>query len=695
MSIYGTGDGKLLWAVGDNGTILHTMDGEPWKPLGRGTYPLSSIYGTGGGKSLWAVEFGGTILHASVAGRHSFIRGARFELGSHGPTLQLEVVCPDNRYTEPLSLQVTARNKYKFETQKPGFRVPIARQPAECGNRNVPIDLSDLEMGSGDVAYFDIEWKAGDDLTVYQFHQRYDAWRWFLDHRKQLAAAAALLGVILTLAVFLRLRPLWNLRIYQFLKLAKIDKLSGLPLVGAPLQVLLKLCTVGLPWFVTHSRTLDAWVRSQSDLMERKWGQETLPARAGDSVQRAIESTSYIPLPLRLADPESGEVISAPSASAIAALFSVERTVIEVIGPGGAGKTMLARQFGRWALRGGRPGGFPGHAMIPVWIDEDLSEKDNPLAGVVRGKLAALLPEEKLDDAFLEALLKKQKLLIVLDRLSERSVATQQYIGRIYRSVRAEALLITARTHVPVQGAALVILYPQPLNQDNLLHFMTSLLSPGANGTKDAVAPDAVSIDDQLALGKKLAALYRTASRADGSQAPILPLPVRLFVEEAKRIIREGRSLDGLPLSVPEVYSRYLEQVNPEEPSLPDFMTHPEMLRAALILAKLALAGDFIPKEFHPHEAAVRLKEAGWADAQKLDPVRRLLNNGILIEKGPLVSRRLRFVLDPIADSLAAVAYLREYGNDPALVDKLRADAARAPGFLAAIDLASRDYPNK
>src|SRR5450759_578851 len=66
LSVYGTGDGKSLWAVGEGGTILHSSDGETWKPQTSGTmrYVLS-VYGTGDGKSLWAVGAGGTILHSS------------------------------------------------------------------------------------------------------------------------------------------------------------------------------------------------------------------------------------------------------------------------------------------------------------------------------------------------------------------------------------------------------------------------------------------------------------------------------------------------------------------------------------------------------------------------------------------------------------------------------------------------------
>ena len=101
---------------------------------------------------------------------------------------------------------------------------------------------------------------------------------------------------------------------------------------------------------------------------------------------------------------------------------------------------------------------------------------------------------------------------MILDRLSERSAATQQYAQGIYRSVRAEALLITTRTVLHLEGCIPQFLYPQPLDESNLLRFMTSLVKEGsdqASGLADTSRPAPLSsMDEQLALGQRLRDLF-------------------------------------------------------------------------------------------------------------------------------------------------------------------------------------------
>ena len=64
-SIFGTRDGSQLWAVGNQGTILHyaARTGR-WELQPCGTSnALTSISGTGDGAQLWTVGDQGTILH--------------------------------------------------------------------------------------------------------------------------------------------------------------------------------------------------------------------------------------------------------------------------------------------------------------------------------------------------------------------------------------------------------------------------------------------------------------------------------------------------------------------------------------------------------------------------------------------------------------------------------------------------------
>ena len=161
------------------------------------------------------------------------------------------------------------------------------------------------------------------------------------------------------------------------------------------------------------------------------------------------------------------------------------------------------------------------------------------------------------------------------------------------------------------------------------------------------------SPEDQLALGQRLAQLFRTTQAGEENGTAILPLPVRLFVEESIRLLNLGRSLDELPVSLPDVYLRYVERVNPEDPTVKNFMTNEDLLRAAMAIAKLALGDDFSPKEFFKDDARETLKQNGWTDQTKRPPS-KLVDNGILLEKIVVGHPRMRFVLDPVAENLAA-----------------------------------------
>jgi hypothetical protein len=69
-SVFGTSDGKKLWAAGDGGALIESDDGGiTWSPRVSGIKShLESIYGTSDGMMLWAVGVGGAIIKSSDGG---------------------------------------------------------------------------------------------------------------------------------------------------------------------------------------------------------------------------------------------------------------------------------------------------------------------------------------------------------------------------------------------------------------------------------------------------------------------------------------------------------------------------------------------------------------------------------------------------------------------------------------------------
>ena len=73
-----------MWAVGENGTILHyTAQAGRWEAQSSGTTNwLESIFGSSDGAQLWAVGDSGTILHYTA-------QAGRWEAQSSGTDAEL------------------------------------------------------------------------------------------------------------------------------------------------------------------------------------------------------------------------------------------------------------------------------------------------------------------------------------------------------------------------------------------------------------------------------------------------------------------------------------------------------------------------------------------------------------------------------------------------------------------------------
>lgn len=158
----------------------------------------------------------------------------------------------------------------------------------------------------------------------------------------------------------------------------------------------------------------------------------------------------YVPLPIVIASAGSvGTTVDKPGAEDIRKMIRQPRWTVQIVGPGGAGKTTLARAIGDWTLDNAKGAGLSDHPMVPIWIDEELDPDRNNLPSVAKGILAAALTDEEIEDELFTALLRTQRLLLFVDRLSERPTATQQYVEKIlsYGSGRSFGNYDQVRVH--------------------------------------------------------------------------------------------------------------------------------------------------------------------------------------------------------------------------------------------------------
>lgn len=151
-----------------------------------------------------------------------------------------------------------------------------------------------------------------------------------------------------------------------------------------------------------------------------------------------------------------------------------------------------------------------------------------------------------------------------------------------------------------------------------------------------------------------------SSSQASGPIATdITPLLARLFVEAALDQLRAGKTLDDIPASIPELYFRYLDRLNPDLAS--SAITADDQRKAAVLLAGLATATDFVPRDFSRAAATSALSSAFPKEGSATALVTLMVRNGILQERKVGDEAFLRFVLDPLAECLGAYALKKKW----------------------------------
>ncbi|HYI11543.1 MAG TPA: TIR domain-containing protein [Thermoanaerobaculia bacterium] len=503
-----------------------------------------------------------------------------------------------------------------------------------------------------------------------------------------IAVAVVVATYVFACVILLFTAPLWILRLYERLSL---EKAMDLPEPSGYVRLAkLLLGLVGVDFFAKHSRTRQAWLE---DFRNEKVKLEELPPsikkeyiehddtldvwtlkhrdRAAEALSRIAflkQRKLFIPLPFEV---EPGrQLITQPGSKEFGYLFERDGgTLIEIVGRGGSGKSTLAGQLAKWALDPHPEARLATYYMIPVFVDEEAED----LFAKVKGKLREMLGSgDDLDEDLVRELLRRRRIFVICDGLSERSAKTRAAVGKVFQNVEVNALVITTRYSHDFGTKPVTKLMPRGIDGEGLSDFVAEyFLRPDVQ--------EDLSLKQAQEVRKGVIAVFK-----DRDDWPtVTPLIVTLIADQAVDLWRRTGSVAGLSGSAADAILSYLRRLNPKDENALDRVEDDAMIAAARVLAKCCLGTAYAPGKIALKDARAAVTNASL-DLGKADVIRLLISNGVLDEDKPLGTTFVRFNLDPVAEYLAAMYWIDHLRSESGWNDWIK-ELETAPGYPFAI----------
>jgi hypothetical protein len=574
---------------------------------------------------------------------------------------------------------------------------------------------ADRGIHPGDVIEYAVRLDDGGPLLeLIQFDKKitYDTWwaRAWRDNKSAaigaFSSAAVLLAYAGAFALVLLLAPARLARVGGAAALEELPRPSGnLAFLWDLARRVLENLT--LPWLCRRPRVRRAWIKLYSDGKGRfeELGKaarssylcepdvlDAWVARQAPRVELALHNLElfaqrqvYVELPVRVG--EGGEIIERPNAEALRPIFAKDRTVVAIVGAGGTGKSTLACALARWALAEDAHERLAPHRMIPVFVVQDTTN----LVEAVTNNLRCMLGDEELPDDLVRGLLAKQRLLVIVDALSEREPDTQKHVEQIFaQQVPINAIVITSRIRPNLGAVNRTTLYPVRLDAARVVPFLIGYLDrmEGVEQLKDGRT--------QLRLGERILALAESGRQ----KTTVTPLLVTLFADSARRRAAEGRPLDDMPDAIPDVFVDYLRRLNSGRAKSDGPLADDTFIQGAQTLASVSLGKNLVPQDFLPNAAVAALTGEGITCDQAFALIDRLVASGVIERRNPGGNALLRFSLDPAAEYLAAIRQLfklrtagrEEWQNHLCALRQTDGYPGGLEGYLAALATCYRAY---
>jgi len=282
------------------------------------------------------------------------------------------------------------------------------------------------------------------------------------------------------------------------------------------------------------------------------------------------------------------------------------------------------------------------------------------LTEVIRGRVKELTGEVDAPPSDLvRSLLKRKRILLIADGLSELNEATRNMIRPVNPAFDANALVVTSRLEESLDGVAKTVLHPHRIKGNRLASFMEAYLSRSGKRT---LFDDAEFFDGC----KRLSSLLR-----DRDTTVLL---AKLYAEQMIAQ-KEGQAGGNLPENILELMLEYVNQINRRDSGMDDRAVH----AAAKIIAWCCLRNTLRPV---PADLGAVLNALGPEGEARLKHLEQKLR---LVETIGVARDRVRFALDPLAEYLAGLYLVEQYRDNEGSWRDMLAKADDTPGAPNAI----------
>jgi HEAT repeat protein len=412
-------------------------------------------------------------------------------------------------------------------------------------------------------------------------------------------------------------------------------------------------------FFGYHSRLLDTWVESVAPT-----------ARERFKLKETVRDRSvHVALPVIL------DGTNAPNlnASDLKATFARRIACLLIYGEGGSGKTSLACQIAQWAMAADREQRLTSHVILPVIIEQELDftvGKDSDiLIEAIRRQLQALTDtSEPVTAPHLQALLRRQRILVIIDHLSEMSLETRAKVQPQAANFPVNALIVTSRSKESLGEVAKTVVEPLRVEGNRLSSFMEAYL-------RQRNARDLFDDTEFFEICKSLSVIV--------GQRNITVLLAKIYAEQ--QISRkQGISQDKLPENIPDLMLTYVNHLNRSVGT--DRLDEEVLQHDAKIIAWKCLEKSYAPEPANYNEVVTLM---GGDDAkQRLQYFENRLNLVRRVEPSAV-----RFSLDPLAEYLSGLYLVASYGRRANAWRQFisRADRLPSRAGIAGFMLAVRD----